>query len=343
MSFPFDFQENFESGSGGNFNGETDVDAKLNFRHYTQLVASPPHTPPYRGAYAMHIDLSGGTNDAYVNEDDGFDHASEVTRHLRFYFYASGLTMAASDRFDIFELHSAGAVEAAIGIVNTAGTIQIGASETAASAQQLADLIQNQWHCIEMTVLVDQDADADGTIDFYLDGAQVGSQITGLTATTTTTARFGAIGIDAGTTAGHLLFDEIVYDDARVYGFRSRYPQQMMLTDDGHMYVGGGRIKQVTLWPGAAADCQLLVYDTDEANTNDAANLIIPPILNTTASVPVTVEVDKGIGYFQRGCYVSISPGTTTNPRALISFDHALTSEGLVKQHARRRSHHGVS
>jgi hypothetical protein len=341
MAFPWDFQENFESGSRGNFDGETDTDSKLSFPHYTQLVASPPHTPPYRGAYAMHIDLSGGTNDAYVNENGDFDTSAQVTRHLRFYFYASGLTMAASDRFDIFELRSAGAVEAAIGIVNTAGTIQIGASEEEATTQQLADLIQNQWHVLELSMTIDHDTSGtDGTIDFYLDGAQVGSQIGSLAQAPITTAWFGAIGIDAGTTAGHLLFDEIVYDDARVYEFRSRYPQQMMLTDDGHMYVGGGRIKQVTLWPGAATDCQLLLYDTDEANTNDAANLIIPPILNTAASIPVTIEIDEGIGYFQRGCYVDIQG---TNPRALISFDHALTSEGLVKQHARRRSHHGVS
>ena len=339
MAFPWLFQENFEQGDRGNLDGETDTDSKLAFPHFGQLVINPPHQPPFRGAYAMHVDLSGGTNDAYVNEDSAFDTTGEVTRHLRFYFFADGLTMAASDRFDIFQLRSAAAVEAAIGIVNTAGVIQIGASETSASTQQLVDLEQGVWHALELTMLIDHDGDADGTIDFFVDGHQVGSQIASLTQTTITTARFGAMSIDAGTTAGHLLFDEIVYDDARVYPYRRRYDQGVMLTDSGHAVVGPGRLRFVTLDPGAATDCELLIYDTDEANTNDASNLVIQRLRNPSASIPVSQEVTPGWGYFHRGCYVTLSG---TDPRAILQFDEAYLSEGLVKNYARQRNVHPV-
>ena len=341
MAFPWVFQENFDAGSRGNFDAETDTNSKLSFPHYTVALANPPHQIPYRGAYSMFIDLSGGTADAFVSETGDFDQASEVTRHLRFYFWVSNLTMAASDRFDIFELLSAtSTVEAAIGIVNTAGTIQIGASETASSTQQLVNLVQNAWHSLELTILIDQDADADGTIDFFVDGIQVGSQITSLTHATITSARFGSIGIDAGTTSGYLLFNEIVYDDGRVYPFRDRFAENTMLTDNGHAALGPGRLAYVTLDPGAAADCELLIYDTDEANTNDESNLIVPPIRNASASIPVTHEVNRGRGYFRRGCYVSM---TGTNPRATFEFDNALISQALIANYAKRRSAHGVS
>ena len=86
MAFPYDHHVNFEAGSRGSFNAETDTDSKLDFPHYSELALTPGHGAPFSGAYCMRVDLSGGTNDAYVNEDDDWDFALNASTSFRFYF-----------------------------------------------------------------------------------------------------------------------------------------------------------------------------------------------------------------------------------------------------------------
>ncbi len=344
--FPYVADMNFEAGGVTEFDSEVDTQGKLNVRHWSWLAGHGARLElPYQGAYAMHIDLSGGTAAAYLQEDNLFDLAADATLHIGFWFYAKDLTMATSDRFNIFALESvADTNEVAVGVINNAGEIQLICAETGATAigagSRQTSLAQGVWHHIGLSVNIDAGGGNDGTIDFFVDGYQVGTQITALDQGAIVHARLGVTGIDAGTTTGHLLFDSLVADDTRVYPVRQRFSEQQMAFKSGHLFLGRGELEQVTLMAGAAADNALILYDTDEANTNDPSNIIVPELRNAQgASDTVVYKVPRGQGWFERGCYAVLSG---TNPRALVMARRATQGIPALRSFAPSRQPHRV-
>ena len=343
MAFPYVFEANLESGTNAEFTSEVDTENKLSIAHYAMLAKHPARLElPYSGAYAAYINLAGGTADAYLQEDTGFDLALAGVRALRLLFYAKGLTMAADDRFTILALQSAGPVdELTISVLNTAGRVRLVMAETGATAVasgRSIDLIEGQWHTLEIVFTLDAGGGNDGTATFYVDGYQVGAAVTALDQAALIHARLGAIGIDAGTTAGHLLFDSLVVDDTRVFPVK-RFGQTRLMTKSGHAFIGPGALSSITLLPAAnAADAVLALYDTDEANT--AAPLIVPE-LRIDVSESLTYTVPLAAGVFQRGCYAVLSG---TNPRAFVTARRATDSGvGPIRSYVENRPAHGVS
>ncbi len=345
MAFPYVLEYNFEAGTTAEWDSEVDTESKLNIRHWSWLAQHGARLElPFQGAYAAHIDLSGGTAAAYLQENDGFDISLAGVLHIRFYVYAKGLTMAASDRFNIFALESvADTNEVAVSIYNNAGDIQLVCSETGATAPGVntrqTSLVQNVWHCVEVSVTLDSGGGNDGTIDFYVDGYQVGAQIASLDQGAIVHARLGVTGLDAGTTAGHLLFDSVIADDTRVFPVRHRFSEQRMISKSGHVFLGQGQLTDIALMAGAAADNVLTIYDTDEANTSDATNLIIPELRNGIASETVVYPSAFGQCHFERGCYAVLSG---TNPRAMFQLQKGVQGLPALRSFAAHRSTHGV-
>lgn len=331
-TLPLAFECNFEENSTTPFDSETDTDGKGNVRHYSYLAKQNPSRIPYLGAYAYEIDLAGGTNDCYLQEDSAFDTSAAGTVALRFYLWVSGLTMAASDYFTLATLQSAGPTdEAVLGIVRTAGGVyQFVAGETSVlaaaqgAATRSADLIQNQYHCLELACTVDAGVGNDGTIAFFLDGQQVGAAITALDQGALAQMRLGAIGIDAGTTRGILLFDCIAGDTVRVGTFAHRWGQTRILTKTGHAVLGPASIVEADLiQSGAAPDETMTMWDTDEGDTSDLSKRV------------VVFQAYRSI-YVQRGLYCVIAG---TNPVGVIKTANSLDqSEGGIKNLAFRRS-----
>lgn len=338
MAFPFLFEESFEAGTLGGFNSEVDTNSKLDFPHYSVLATHPLLDVPFRGAYCMRIDLSGGTADAYVEELEGFDAALAATIAVRFYLWVSThLTMAASDRFSILRLQSAGPVEEIhVDIRNNAGAIEILMATEPSGAETLraSPLTLGVWHSVELLLLVDSGVGNDGTAQFFVDGAQVGATVTGLDQAAFSQARLGTIGIDAATTAGILLFDSLVVDNARVFPVRQRFPQTTLMTATGHVALGPGRLSGVNLVAGGAADNIVTVYDTDEANTADAGNVVGQVSNGVANETEETLLTSQDGGYFTRGCYVVL---TGTNPRALVTFRERFQTPGFLRSYGLRR------
>lgn len=326
MSFPYLHDSNLELGNTSEWDSEVDTESKLSIKHYTELVRRYASIAavgykdclPYTGAYCAHIDLSLGTADAYLEETGNFDTALGGTIHTRFYFWANGLVMAASDRFTIFALQSgAGTDEATISVYNNAGRLQLVAAETGATAvgagTRACDLLQGQWHCLELASVIDSGA-ANGTITFRVDGFPIGAAMTGLTQAAITQARLGAIGIDAGTTAGHLLFDNIVADDTRVGQWSRRYGRQRILTKSGHAAIGPGTVIEA-YYIQAEADNTMILHDTDVADLTDMSRQVH--------------VYDAFRPYeFTKGLYVELGG---TNPRGVVMVWDALdlSSEGV--------------
>lgn len=333
MAFPFLSETGFEQGDRGHFDAETDTESRLDFPHYTELARYQGLPAPYRGAYCMRVSLlnDGTPADAYVQETGSWDSTASAEIHFRFMFCVSPtITMADTDEFAIFQLWSStNTVEGGAYINYTdADGLRVGIGETSASS--FKPLTTGQWHCLELKFVVDSGAGNDGTIDAWLDGSAF-TQVTGLDQGAITSGVVGVLGQDAGTTAGTILFDELVADDARIFAPVSRFPQTQLLTASGHVFVGSGQIARVELLSGAGTDNVLSIFDTDRAYTSDASN-VTAELKNTANNERVVLDEPVRI---QRGAYISMSG---TDPRALVKIDWANSySDAAIREQGMRR------
>ena len=339
MAYPYLTEYNVEQGDKGHFDSESDSASRLDFAHYSTLAQTPGLAMPWRGAYAMRVNLATSTTDAYLQEDTSWDTAADGTIYFRFMLWISpGLVMANNDQFYVLKLQSTGPVDEVVAglIYTTAAGLKFGVGETAITSS--LPIEKGKWHCIEVTANIDAGAGNDGTIDYWVNGV-AGTQVASLDQAAIIQGRFGVMGQDAGTTAGTLLFDGLIVDDARIYGpslGNYRWPESMFLTASGHVWVGHGVLENVQLTSGFT-DNTLEVYDTDTGNTNDISKRRVFLLTSTTgevvdpAGMPITLT---------RGCYVKLS-GTagTTGPFAMVKVGKAVGwgSDGAIRNYGARR------
>lgn len=339
MAFPFLSEENFETGTRGHFDAETDTETRLDFPHYSALSRVPGLPAPYRGAYCMRVNLAndGTPADAYVQETGSWDTAADGSAiYFRWkLFVTNNITMANTNEFAIHQLWSStDTVEGGVYInFTTANGLRIGIGD--ASASSFAPLTTGVWHTVEVLYTIDNDVANDGTIDAWLDGGAL-TQVTGLDQAAITSGVLGVLGQDAGTTAGTVLFDQVVADDERIYPISDRWTQEIKITKDQHVFVGTGIVDNVTLVSGAATDCTLDLYDTDIGATNDASNVKLH--LNNTANNEMVDPAGVPV-QFTRGCFVSLGG---TNPYAIVKLRSAKAwgSDGAVRSHGIKRRPH---
>lgn len=326
MAFPFVTENGFEDGTRGHFDSETDTDSRLDFPHYSDLAAVPGLLGPFSGAHCLRVDLSVGTNDAFLTETTSWDVAAAGRLHIRMQmFVTNDITMANADEFEILGLHSAGAVEAGVFInFTTANGLRIGIGLDTASS--FLPLPTGRWITVELDATVDDGGSNNGTIDLRVDGGAA-TQVASLNQGAVTFGQLGVNDQDAGTTAGVILIDDVISDDARIFPPTFRYPTTRLFTISGHAFVGAGRISDVSLLSGGAADNVLSVFDTDRGNTDDA-NKVVAELKNTANEQ--LVRYHDGDIQVHRGCFISMSG---TNPRALVKIKYAPAygSDGAIR------------
>lgn len=334
MAFPFVFESNFEQGTNAEWDSESDTGSLLDFPHYSTLAGISGAPVPYRGAYCMRIRM-GDTNDHTLTEGD-IDIADAGTGYTRFYLYAaSNVTATADDTFNIFELQQAGGtVESSLGMRLTAATnaLEIGIGDGTAPTS-FVDFPRGKWVCVELLATIS--TGGSGVLTLFLDELQV--------ATLTTLTNAAAVGQGVlgtqntlATTTGDLYFDQFVQDDARIYGFPIRYPEEVYVTKTGHLFVGAGVIYNATLLTGGT-DNKLEIYDTDVNNTTHTGRtkLILQSPTSGEVVDPAGVPVEV-----QRGAYVVLSgTASASGPLAMMKIARAqgYFSEGRIKQHGVRR------
>jgi len=335
MAFPWISEEGFELGTRGDFDAEVDTNTKLDFPHYTSLAGQDISASPWKGAYCMRVDLSKGTAAAYVQETGDWDMTNGTNDlYMRFMLWVDpNLTMATTNEFAIMQYWaSTSTVEAGVYInYTTANGYRIGIGKNADAASSFLDLPLGQWVSVETFF---DPAAGTGTFDLWLDGGPA-TQIASITNTGNITSGIvGTTGIDAGTTKGIILFDDIITDDARIYPPADRWKETVLMTESGHAFVGPGTINNITLLSGAGTDNIAIVFDTDEADTNDASNTVVE--LQNTATTETVDPAGMPVNV-KRGCYVSLAG---TNPRARVMIKHAVAygSDGAVRSYALRRS-----
>jgi hypothetical protein len=338
VSYPFLTETNFETGTLGSFDAEEDGDGKLSFPHYSDLARRPGIAMPYRGAYCMQIDVSGGTAAAYVQETGSWDlTAGSGTIYHRYMVWVDpNIVMATTNEFAIFQFWSStSTVEAGIYInYTTANGYRIGIGE--ASASSFLPLTLGKWNAVE--TFFEPKGSSASTIDLWLNGASA-TQVGSFTSANITSGVLGTMGLDAGTSRGIILFDSVIADDLQIYPPTIRFEETVLLTMSGHAFVGPGVLDNVTLLSSATADCVVSVYDTDVGNTDDAGNR--KAVLRNTAGTHGEIVDPAGMPVpLRRGCYITISGSTdAAGPMALANIKPhvAWGSDGAIRNYGLRR------
>jgi len=312
MAFPWLFSSGFERGTNGEWSSETDASSLLDFPHYTRLA--PFKLAPYRGAYCMRF-LPNAAADAFVVRTETI--ALAATWAVRVYVYADQLTLAASDRFSLVELQSAGdVVEAAMGIQATAGgVLQWWCGENAAAGTIRAQNMgaQGVWTHLEMTGTLDSGVGNDGTLSFFVDDGAVGAAITTLDQAAIAEIQVGGMGLDAGTTAGRILYDDVVVDELQIFRDRERFLFSKRTTfSDDHPIVGPGKFSIAATGTGGTGNLVVTAYDSDGVDQNLEPLVVLR---NTAAN-----EFVPGHDIFEvrHGLYLTM---TGTAGQAFVSID----------------------
>ena len=317
MAFPYILETSFDDGATGFDTAVTDTQAKISYPHYTTMVKTYG-VAPYRGAYSMMLDQSIGVVGTAANQvQAAMNVAASGPWGIGFALYVkSDIVMANTNRFTICSLDSAGPVsETVVDLVyTTAAGLQIHLNElqaTAIGALPIQPISMNEWHWIDLSGVYDSGA-GDGVSSLYVDNVLVGT-LTALTqADGAIDFKLGVIGADAGTTAGHIFFDSVVADEARV-PYVERYTANRHVTANEHIFVGPGTIKGARLLTTTAGDL-LRLFDCDTGMTTTGGALLKSSSVEITAMNP-TLDYEVP---FYRGCYAQIAG---TNPRAQVSVD----------------------
>jgi hypothetical protein len=282
LAFPFVTEENFEGGTYASTHFDATNGTGQQVYGFRDLAAIPGAPAPYRGAYCFGFDISAlsGAN-VYWQETGSWDMTAGTNDiYVRFALYVTdNIVMANTDEMILLHFWSgANTGEACIALnYTTANGLRLGIGDTS-TASQFQTFTTGEWHTVEL--FFDPAGAGAGTIDGWLDGVAY-TQVTG-THSDITSGVLGAIGVDAGTTTGHVFFDDLVTDDAQVHPRAERWANP--------------------------------IYDTDRGGTNDATNILVE-LKNTAARETVTPAMPPII--IKNGAYVSMSG---TNPRALVEL-----------------------
>ena len=318
MAFPYAFHANFETGTKDAFDSESDSGNRLDFPGPQQLVHDMLAVFPHRGAYCMRVNLGKNSTDAYVSETVSW--AADSTNYMRFEFMVGEDVQVGNDGdlVDIMALDASGN-EGAICLsrIEPAGLV-LGVRDTSGSVTDYLSVEPGDWVCIEAQVDVDNAANNDGSIIVWIGNDRL--KLSNLDQAAITAVRFGAMN-QTGDFTGHIYFDEIVFDDARLYPDYAPHNlrldgETMAFFKSGFAFVGKGHILGAQLIAGNGTDCVLQIYDTDDVNYSESMK---KEHLATASGTPVAYsQAMAGGGYLfnvDHGCYVALSG---TNPQALI-------------------------
>ena len=317
MGFPFSFHENFETGTKGSFDTEGDTGNRLDFPGPQQLVRDMMAVFPHRGGYCMRVNLGKNSTGAYVNETVSW--AADSTNYLRFEFMIGDDVQIGNDgdQVDIFGLDS-GSGEGTISLarIEPAGLV-LGVRDEGGSITDYLAVEPGEWMCVEVEVHVDAGVGNDGSIVVWIGNDRI--RIGNLDQGAITNFSFGAMN-QTGDFTGHIYFDEIVFDDARLYPDYAPHNlrldgETMWFGKSGFAFIGKGHILGAQLIDGGSNDCTLQIYDTDDVNYSETMK---KEHLKTTSSAPVAYSQALGDGPLfnvDLGCYVALSG---TNPSALV-------------------------
>lgn len=348
MAFPFTFESNFERGTNGDWDSQTDLDGILDFPHYTELARFG--MTPYSGAHSMRAVMNGGSNPAFVTEDD-VDIAAAARGQIRFWCYPSSdlANSTSDDTIRILKLENTpGGSRRAIVILRVQLNpfrLNFGCAGATGTTHSPLNVRPDFWYLVELDTFVATDLDdEDGTMDLFitredqavtLETAQV--SLTSLDFNTAVgSVDLGVQTINA-TTFGTILFDNFVFDDgARSRQEIQRWSGTQRLTQSGHVFVGPGKIDNISFITGSAAVQHLRLWDTDQAFVGGFGS----PRLEMHSDEVTDKEIVDPAGMpiqLSRGAYIELV-GDDVAAQVEVSYAVAWGSNGNVARYGLART-----
>ena len=337
MGFPYAIEEDFELGTLGNFDSETDTESALDYPSYKTLAGLGME--PYSGAYCMRLVSGLGTAEAWVKAAI-INIANTETRWFRMnILFSNDFTSTADDAsVMLLELEGAGpATTASFGYkLTTSGDIinlGIGSTNTGAVPATFSTqpVERGVWYTVELKVVIQ--TGGTGTMDMYVTkdgGVQATAAEASLDTKTNIAVTDGYLGFQGHATAatGSILIDNFAMSADTAQLFRNqRYPETRVMTKTGHAFVGPGKIESVTLLAGNGTDGVCKIYDSDVAAAVDLVGEL-------GAGVALETVLSEESYSVRNGAYVVLSG---TAPRALVKIAYAPYSAGVVRALGRGR------
>jgi len=341
MAFAWVYEANWERGDLTDWDtaSTSDTASQLDVLHYSDMARFPwSGMTPHTGAYSLAAVLSGGTGDAHVLEAD-INVAAAATRWFRWaIWFSPSFDATANDTVSCFELEASGTTELSVGFRYVAATdvINMGIGETNPTAFGTENIEKGVWYTVEVSVTVDTGTNDNGTASLYVTRAGAPAKTTAdasVSSLNQGAVTDGTLGVQdhLATTTGTIMFDDFIMDDARI-GPTKRYAEERRLTQSGHLFVGPGRVMQVTLHSGGAADNLVELFDTDQADVTQAPRAILS---NGTAAETVQGEYSSAPLFFTKGCYVRLGG---TNPEITASIRPLALSDANVRRYGLARN-----
>ena len=307
MAFPYDFEENFELGTRGDFDSETDTVGQLDFPDYKELSRFPfLGFVPFSGAFAARWSLTGGTADAFMTEGD-VDISAAAESFFRFPLYFSpDFSATADDTVHLFELLATATIEAVVGfrIVAATGVINLGIGELAPTAFSGVAIERGVYYTVELRALIDDGGSNNGTLGLFItkDGDPDGVEEVTVSSLDQGAITSGLLGVQnhLATTTGTILISDFVQDDARSFPLK-RYPDTVEITKSRHVFLGRGTVSFLALLSAAASN-SLTLHDTDDGVATDGNKLI-------ELTVGAQINHDEPL-LFTKGCFANLTGGT---------------------------------
>ena len=331
MALPVIHSSSFDTGDNSEWTSESDTGTKLDFPHYSTIAAIPGGPAPYRGAYCMRIQ-PGDANDHTLRENS-HDIGDGNTAWVRFaLFISNDFAATADDVFNIYEwLNASNVVEACISLQITASTdaMDIAIADGTEAGTFTNTISKGVWHVIEALNTVST-SDA-GVLTLYVDGAQAQTFTSVDSAAAITYAFLGTQNTETTTDTGYLLFDEVAFDETRL-GITHRWAENRIITASSFLFVGSGKVTDITVIDGGSNNVTLELYDTDIYNAS------LSPIWRgrtLTANLDVNFHLEEPIR-FRRGCLALLGgtlPAASFSMKGMTGWG----SDGAVKTHASKR------
>jgi len=356
-----EYQDNFETGNADRWDvAESDDSSQLDFPHYTELARRKDMPMPYSGAYLARWILSGSTDVATIGEGD-IDIANGETKWFRMRIWVSSSFLADSTVNDVIPLlelqrTTGNAVQYAFGIRTRPGDtptrVNYGVGVLAPTAWATnKDIELDTWYTIELKVNV-QTAAATGEIELYItkDGDEPSSTADASVATNQSDndvvrGILGTQGVEDTTFGTICINDFKMQQDDRIWPEKDRFSTVMTTTQNGHLFVGAGRVSNVALIQGGSNDNNILrIYDSDNGGTQGlklqvASSSTSESQVQDSSGVPF--DVTRGCFAYIEGAGAAPDYAAASAPiTAVVTIDRAPNwfSDGNIRRFALRRN-----
>ena len=315
MAFPWLHHSTWDDGVTTTAWSESETDSSniMDAPHYQEL--SRGGFAPWQGAHCLRMVLNG-TAVSILQENSNFDLA--LNNNIHFWLpvlVGADVVLSDGDAITLLLMRSAApANQITFGLERSGSDYQFFLGQTGSTRTHIITRSNSQWHQIEISAFVQNGGN--GTLDLFVDGGQIGAQITGITNIAIADGRVGAIIGTAANNAGTILIGGLIADDLRIYK-RERFPSETVwITQDQNAWVGPCTLDAASV-SGTSTNAVMTILDTD-IFTSTGTSFSREPVVyvrNVTAN-------DQSPGFntpvvFKKGAYVQL---TGTNPQAWVSI-----------------------